>query len=258
MFYEVSIIFLIISWHEIGHFIAAKYYHWNVQRITLWIFGGVMETEEHFNRPMREQFFVTIAGPLQHILIFILILIIEKAGWLMPDLIRFSYGYNGLILLFNLLPIWPLDGGKLLNMSLNCFTPFKKAYQRTLIISLSILFLLVAFMLSFNQALINTFVLFAFLIWENQLEWKRRLYVFQRQLLARMNRKTRAKKMMPLTFTSQTALTDIFNGFYLNRFHLIVVRDRQLMISETDCLTYYYYKGKIDARLDDLIKHETK
>ncbi|WP_440895987.1 site-2 protease family protein [Amphibacillus sp. Q70] len=258
MFYEIAIIFFIVSWHEFGHFLVAKYFNWDIRRVTLWIFGGVMETEEHLNKPMKEQFLVTIAGPLQHLFIFILLFFIQKTQILTPELISFALRYNGLILSFNLIPIWPLDGGKLLNIGLNYFSPFKKAYQQTIIISCSCLITLFFIMIQFDQALLNFLVLFTFLIWENQLEWKRRLYVYQRFLLTRMNPKKRVDKMMPLTFKSQTTLKDVFSQFYLNRFHPILIRDQQMVTSETDCLVFYFKKGQYHANLDDLIKHEMK
>ncbi|MBU5593593.1 stage IV sporulation protein FB [Amphibacillus sp. MSJ-3] len=258
MFFEITIIFLIVSWHEFGHYLMAKHFKWDIRRITLWIFGGVMETEEHLNKPMKEQLFVTVSGPLQHLFIFIILLLIQTFDSVDPDLINFAFRYNSLILCFNLIPVWPLDGGKLLNISLNYFFPFKKAYQETIIISLSCLTLLFMVMIHFDQAIINLFVLFTFLIWENLLEWKRRLYVYQRFLLTRMNQKKRSDHLMPLTFTSQTLLKDVFTQLYLNRYHPILIRDRQMVTSESDCLSYYFKKGQHHARLDDLIEHGTK
>lgn len=258
MFFEITIIFLIVSWHEFGHYLMAKHFKWDIRRITLWIFGGVMETEEHLNKPMKEQLFVTVSGPLQHLFIFIILLLIQTFDSVDPDLINFAFRYNSLILCFNLIPVWPLDGGKLLNISLNYFFPFKKAYQETIIISLSCLTLLFMVMIHFDQAIINLFVLFTFLIWENLLEWKRRLYVYQRFLLTRMNQKKRSDHLMPLTFTSQTLLKDVFTQLYLNRYHPILIRDRQMVTSESDCLSYYFKKGQHHARLGDLIEHGTK
>src|SRR5690625_5700290 len=60
MFYHLSIVFVIVTWHELGHFFMAKYFNWQVRKITLWMFGGVMETDEHLNKPLLQQIFFTI------------------------------------------------------------------------------------------------------------------------------------------------------------------------------------------------------
>lgn len=101
MFYHILIIFIIVTWHELGHFFMAKSFNWEIRRITLWIFGGVMETEEHLNKPLNEQFLVTIAGPIQHLLIFLIILLLKQTTLLLPEHLAFAYQYNLLILFFN-------------------------------------------------------------------------------------------------------------------------------------------------------------
>lgn len=258
MFYHLLIVFLIVSWHEFGHFFMAKYFDWDVRRITLWIFGGVMETEEHLNKPLEQQLLVTVAGPLQHLLILLLIILLRQTNLLLPEYLDFAFRYNLLIVAFNLLPIWPLDGGKLLNIAFNKYSPFKKAYQFTLLFSFASIFIFILIMVQWERALLNSFVLFTFLFWENRLEWKRRLYVYQRFLLARMNQRVRRKKMMPLTFLSQVELKTVFEHFYFNRFHPILIRDKQLITSEMDCLDYYFNQGQYQATLADLTKQTMK
>lgn len=258
MFYHVIIVFIIVSWHEFGHFFMAKFFNWEVRRITLWIFGGVMETEEHLNKPLKQQFLVTIAGPAQHVLILLFLLVLQQTDLLLPEYLEFAFRYNLLIVVFNLLPIWPLDGGKLLNIVFNQLSPFKRAYQSTLLFSFGSIFIFVFFMIQWKQALLNGFVLLTFLFWENRLEWKRRIYVYQRFLLARMNRQIGKRKMTPLTFLSQTELKAVFERFYFNRFHPILIRDQQMLTSEIDCLDYYFNQGHYHATLADLTKQQMK
>lgn len=258
MFYHVLIVFIIVSWHEFGHFFMARFFEWDVRRITLWVFGGVMETEEHLNKPLEQQLLVTIAGPAQHLLILLLLLFLQQTNFLLPEYLDFAFRYNLLIVAFNLLPIWPLDGGKLLNIVFNKFSPFKRSYQSTLIFSFVSIFILIIFMVQWKQALLNGFVLLTFLFGENRLEWKRRIYVYQRFLLARMNRQIDKRKMMPLTFLSQTELKAVFERFYFNRFHPILVRDKQMITSESDCLDYYFNQGQYQATLADLMKQTLK
>src|SRR5699024_12020095 len=66
-FLQLFIILSIVLFHELGHYGAAKFFKWRIKGIMLWIFGGVMDTDEHGNKPFHEDIIVTIAGPLQHL-----------------------------------------------------------------------------------------------------------------------------------------------------------------------------------------------
>lgn len=61
----------IVLFHELGHYMMAVSFGWRIKNITLWVFGGVMDTDEHGNRPLYEEALVSIAGPLQHVFIYL-------------------------------------------------------------------------------------------------------------------------------------------------------------------------------------------
>src|SRR5699024_2227308 len=123
-FVELTVILAIVLFHEMGHFTMATYYNWRIRKVMLWVFGGVMDTDEHGNKPLYEEILVIIAGPLQHIVIYALILCLSLSSLLSPSLIELLVFYNTVLFVFNLLPIWPLDGGKLLFAILSIFMPF--------------------------------------------------------------------------------------------------------------------------------------
>ncbi|SEO35926.1 stage IV sporulation protein FB [Amphibacillus marinus] len=256
MFVEMTIIFAIVLWHESGHAFAAALFKWKIRRITIWLFGGVMETEEHINKPIYQQLLVTLAGPIQHLFIFMVLLLLSQLSAVPDALIDFALIYNGRILVFNLIPIWPLDGGKLTYLVLMSYLPFKKAHEYTIILSISILCVLFSLMLIFHAFLLNTFVLVTFLLWENRLEWKRRLYVFQRFLIMRRtaSKNTALKKLIPLKFHSQTRLLDVFSSFRASCYHPIMIVDHHMLVTESVCFTLYFDQGGYRANLADLIK----
>src|SRR5699024_6932825 len=74
-FLQLFIILSIVLFHELGHYGAGKFFKWRIKGIMLWIFGGVMDTDEHGNRPFHEDIIVTVAGPLQHLYIYFYLLI---------------------------------------------------------------------------------------------------------------------------------------------------------------------------------------
>ena len=95
--------------HELGHISTAIYYRWHIEKVILLPFGGLTIFNEKINRPLKEEFMVLIMGPVFQMLGTIIFCGFSK-DFLVAD-------YSKMILAFNLLPIYPLDGAKLLNIT---------------------------------------------------------------------------------------------------------------------------------------------
>src|SRR5699024_5554788 len=61
-FLQLFIILSIVLFHELGHYGAGKFFKWRIKGIMLWIFVGVMDREEHGNRPFHGDIIVIVAG----------------------------------------------------------------------------------------------------------------------------------------------------------------------------------------------------
>lgn len=127
-FFTFTIIILV---HELGHITMALYYKWRIERVVILPFGGITIFHERLNRPLFEETLILLAGPLTQMIFYFLV-----SYWIKSP--TFTY-YHIIILLFNLLPIVPLDGAKALNLFCNHFWPFQKSYNITLIISTMVL-----------------------------------------------------------------------------------------------------------------------
>jgi Zn-dependent protease len=116
--------------HELGHAIVAIRHGIGVSGITLWMFGGVARLEKDSDTPGTE-FKIAIAGPLVTAAIVAALLAVGLL-WIGPDnfqdaalternteisaipaLVAWLAGINLLVLLFNLVPAFPLDGGRI-------------------------------------------------------------------------------------------------------------------------------------------------
>lgn len=152
-FKDFSYIMFIIVIHELGHILASLYFNWNIEKIVILPFGGLTIFNEKINKPIIEEMLIAIAGPLVQILFF---------SFFKDPLIM---QYNLFLLTFNLLPIIPLDGSKILNCFMNYIFPFKRAHLITILISLVIAF--GGLFYKFNLVLILIFLfLFKRIIWE--------------------------------------------------------------------------------------------
>jgi Zn-dependent protease/CBS domain-containing protein len=109
-------LFVCVVLHELGHSLLARRYKIRVQRITLFIFGGVSQITAEPPSASAE-FWISIAGPLVS---FALALIFTAGQLLFPAaspplaLAKYLAFINGTLALFNLIPGFPLDGGRVL------------------------------------------------------------------------------------------------------------------------------------------------
>ena len=118
---EYLSLFAIVLLHEFGHALACRQTGGRADHIVLWPLGGIAFVDPP-RRPGAVLWSI-VAGPLVNVLLFpilsLLFLISRVRGWEVtaPDLHQFIFivGFiNGWLLLFNLLPVYPLDGGQIL------------------------------------------------------------------------------------------------------------------------------------------------
>jgi len=112
-------LFTSILAHEFGHALVARRFGVPVRGITLFIFGGVMEMEEEPPSALAE-FWVAVAGPLVSVAIALgagatlwIGSFFSAPAWLLL-LSAALFMFNGMLVLFNLIPAFPLDGGRVL------------------------------------------------------------------------------------------------------------------------------------------------
>jgi Zn-dependent protease/predicted transcriptional regulator len=116
-------LFLSIVFHELAHSLVARSYGISMKGITLFIFGGVAEMEDDPPNP-RTEFFMAIVGPLSSaaisLFLFLIIFWGKDRSW--PVTINGVLAYlawlNIVLAVFNLVPAFPLDGGRVLRSAL--------------------------------------------------------------------------------------------------------------------------------------------
>ncbi len=112
-------LFASIIFHEFCHSLVARRFGMPMKGITLFIFGGVAEMGDE-PPSARAEFMMAIAGPLSSIAIGIIFYGVYVSGlqgdWPAPvnGVSRYLAYINGILAAFNLLPAFPLDGGRVL------------------------------------------------------------------------------------------------------------------------------------------------
>ena len=108
------LLFVAVLVHELGHAVVAQRYKVPVRGITLFIFGGVAQMGEEPRNAVAE-FWIAVAGPLVSFALAAVLGLLQAAlSGVAPLLALTKYlAYaNGTLALFNLIPGFPLDGGR--------------------------------------------------------------------------------------------------------------------------------------------------
>jgi Zn-dependent protease/CBS domain-containing protein len=122
IFFIVLFLFVFVAFHELAHSIVARHYGIKVRKIVLYPIGGVSEIEELPDTPSQE-WRMAVAGPLTSLLIGFGLLAVSL--FLSPELlpaaivlsltgnILFDLAILNILLgIFNLIPAFPMDGGR--------------------------------------------------------------------------------------------------------------------------------------------------
>ena len=172
----VLIVFICVLMHEFGHALMAQRFGVQTKDITLLPIGGIANLERMPEEP-RQEFWITVAGPLVNLeiagVVFIVIAIMGVSmlfGFLFLDattwtnVLLFIFGANMMLFLFNLLPAFPMDGGRILRSVLSMRMPRDKATRIAAAVGRFFAIGFVVFGLFDGQpflALIGVFIFFA-------------------------------------------------------------------------------------------------
>ncbi len=221
-------IFIIISFliiiHELGHFLCAKVVGVEIEKIVIYPLGGISKFKMPLNISFLKEFLILISGPIFQ---FIAYYILLKCWHHYEKLINI-YHYS--ILIFNLLPIYPLDGGKLVNLVLSMKLPFKISLKMTIIISYIMILVLV--LINYPDIHLNLIFMTTFLIYKLVSEQRKTEYLYNKFLLERYIHKYNFKR---------SKIIHNENNFYRNKRHLIKKDDKYYL--EDEFLSQKYAKS---------------
>lgn len=181
-------------------------------KIYIYPFGGISKFHLSLNEDLYKEFIILLMGPL---LQFIFSIVLVKIPFFShySEIIKV---YNYTILGFNLLPIYPLDGGKLLNIILSLKESFSRSLTITLIISYIVVFIF-GIIYMFKDFSLNIIIIISFLVFKVTSEWKNKKYLTDKFLLERYLHKYKFKKRKNV---------NSINEFMRNRNHLVKIGDR--------------------------------
>ncbi|MDB2225576.1 CBS domain-containing protein [Halorubrum ezzemoulense] len=159
-------LFVGVLLHEFGHSLVAMRYGYEIESITLWLLGGLASFAE-FPEDWRHEFWIAIAGPLVSVAVGIAcygVVLVAPVG---SNAVLFVFGYlallNIVLAVFNMLPAFPMDGGRVLRALLARNQPHAQATQRAASVGKVFAFLMGIFGLFTFQLLLIVLAFFVYI-----------------------------------------------------------------------------------------------
>ncbi|MGX8852057.1 site-2 protease family protein [Amedibacillus sp. YH-ame10] len=153
-------IFFILSVHELSHVLVAKLFRFKIEKIILYPFGLSAYIPQLGYGSVFQEICIISAGPLSQVMFPTVFLLMERWGIISQPFYEYLLMINANIMIFNLLPIYPLDGGRLLQTFFHCFARYKVAQRFTCIVSVVMLFIVmgVQLMRGYSALLVQLFL----------------------------------------------------------------------------------------------------
>ncbi|HHV61793.1 MAG TPA: peptidase M50 [Firmicutes bacterium] len=259
---EIIILFSIVVLHEITHIIVATGLGLKVREIELLPVGGVARFEDLIELDPSVEARVAMAGPVNNLILAVIVFILSRDGALDPDLASFIIQGNLAVGIFNLLPILPLDGGRIFRAILAGRMGYKRATDLTIILGRGLALLMAtggAVGAYLGRCNIIVAVLAVFLYVSAARERLTTAYVIMRQL-ARRKSDLMSRGVMPahdLVAMGDVPLKEVMRNFLPGRYHRVIVLNERWVpmgtLTEDDIIDGLVEYG-IDAPVASLLR----
>ena len=186
-----------------------------VDKIIIYPLGGISKFKLTLNISPEKEMLILIMGPLSQFIAYLILMHIFPYDIVLIK--KYHYG----ILFFNLLPIYPLDGGKFINIVLSLRLSFKESLLLSIIISYITITLVLA--INHTNIQLNLILMIAFLIYKVTKEYRQIDFIYQKFILERYLYKYKFKKGIIINNPGK---------FHRNKRHLLKLNDKYYLEEE--------------------------
>lgn len=260
---QALIVFSAVLVHEIGHIMVALGYGIKVREIELLPFGGVAKLEGNIELDPLIEIYVAVAGPITSGFLVLLGLVMEKTGIGNQQWLPFFIRCNLMLLAFNLVPAFPLDGGRVFRAITSFRFGLKKATDNAVRLSQAIsIVLAVAGIYSIfltHGKDINLLIIAIFLLYCALKEKGSAMYIFMKFLTKKKEELLKEGVLLTrqVIALDTSFLRDVVKFFVPKKYHIVSVVDKKHSIlgtfTEGEIIEGLLHYGP-DARVGFLIQ----
>ena len=203
--------FMLLLIHELGHAITGIILGYQLDKITIYPYGGITSFNLPLNIPLKKELLILIMGPLMQIIGY----------YLLKPFYPFIKVYHYTLLIFNLLPIYPLDGGRIMNILCSYFFNYLESIKISFLFSTFMLFSLFVYNLEhFN---LNLLLMIIVLFYKLIDFYRKRYYYYEKFLLERY--------LYSFSFKRVKHISSIRN-FFRDRKHVIKGKEEKSILND--------------------------
>ncbi len=195
LFKDVLSLFLIIIIHELGHVLISLLFKWKIQKIDITICGGFITYDDIIDKAFNQEIIISLAGFFFQFILYLITCLLFYLKVIDIKLFSLINRYNLSIFLFNVLPIYPLDGSKLLFVLYCMIMPYKKALKLINITSFISIFMVIIYFVIFNvkfeysYIMIICFILIKIINFTKDIPYLFNKFLFQRYIYGTNSKK---------------------------------------------------------------------
>jgi stage IV sporulation protein FB len=251
-FLEIVTLFVLVIIHEMGHVTAAWSLGWRMKTLELLPFGGVVQTDEWGSVPIHEELIVALSGPFHNVMMILAGGLFMWMGWWDQEWTRYFIHLNSILVGFNLLPIYPLDGGRVMQALLGYVLPYQKAVAWTVKISTVAAGLLMVWGW-IGSIHVNLVMIAVFLLHANWQAWRQREFQFMRFLVSRKSHPPPpSSRLITLRVSPRATLLSVVKNWRKEAYHVIMVRGTRRVIPEEVVLSRLLDHSEHDRCIGEL------
>ena len=177
---NIMIILSICFIHELGHIFFIKLFNYEVDSIEILPFGGYTTIQKKINTSINKDLVIALGGVIAEIILLLFLFIFKNHFHLITYNLWINYNY--ILIIFNMLPIIPLDGNKIVHLLLEKFFSYQLSYKLNLYLSIVTL-ILFGFINYYFQ--IDNYIIITFLFYKIIKAYKNFPYLKNRFLVER-------------------------------------------------------------------------
>lgn len=157
------IVLIIVIVHELGHVFFFYMFKIKVDKVIIYPYGGVTFVSKKIHERIYKDILISLGGIIFQILLMGLFWLLYRNNYIVLSTYEMGIKYSLVIMIFNMLPIIPLDGSKFFLAILSKFVSYKRSYMIMILVSVISLGLFLLFNIVYK---LNDMVIYIFLIFK--------------------------------------------------------------------------------------------
>ncbi|GKU23397.1 metalloprotease [Clostridium folliculivorans] len=227
--------FLWIIFHEMTHYVVAKWMNLSIDNFKIHPFGTALELSDFDGLTHKEEILLSISGPAFNFIMFGILYMTYKV--VPTEFINNSMEINLALGMFNMLPAYPLDGSKILRTLLSSRMFYKKAHIITSYISYGVgmigigIFIYLSTIHIFNLSVLLTSCFILFITYN---EKRKVMYIIMGDIIKKRTRLGKKKYIYNKTISVhfKLGLINVLGLVDKNKFNTFYILDDELRLTD--------------------------